>query len=68
MKTEDGRDLEKMQVHMETVRKIFTDLRSYNENFAFRERHFDRSNSVKIMLYTKYMVVNKTSLDVKINQ
>jgi hypothetical protein len=68
MCTDDGKPLEKMQVHMETVRKIFTDIRAYNENFAFRERHFDRSNSVKIMLYAKYMVVNKTGTDVNINK
>lgn len=53
---------------METVRKIFTDIRAYNENFEFRDRFFDRSNSVKIMLYPKYMVVNKTSTDIKINK
>jgi len=49
---------------METVRKIFTDLKAYNENFQFRERSFDRSNAVKIMLYPKYMLVNKTSRDI----
>lgn len=33
METADGEPLEVMQVHMETVRKIFTDLKAYNENF-----------------------------------
>ena len=48
---------------METVRKIFTDLKAYNENFQFRERIFDKSNAVKIMLYPKYIIVNKTKKD-----
>lgn len=50
---------------METVRKIYTDLRSYNENFMFRERHFDRSSAVKIMLYPRFMVVNKTNYTIE---
>ena len=33
MEMEDGSPLEVMQVHMETVRKIFTDLKAYSENF-----------------------------------
>ena len=45
---------------METVRKIFQDLKAYYENFQFRDCHFDRSNAVKIMLYPKYMLVNKS--------
>jgi hypothetical protein len=53
---------------METARKIFTDLRSYGENFAFRERHFDRSNAVKIMLYTNFMFVNKTGTDLIVSE
>ena len=63
MQTADGKPLEVMQVHMETVRKIFTDLKAYNENFQFRERIFDKSNAVKIMLYPKYIIVNKTKKD-----
>ena len=68
MQTADGKDLEKMQVHMETVRKIFTDVRAYNENFEFRDRFFDRSNAVKIMLYPKYMIINKTTTDINIDK
>jgi hypothetical protein len=49
---------------METARKIFTDIRAYGENFDFRDRHFDRSNAVKIMLYPNYMFVNKTDTDI----
>ena len=59
----DGTPLQAMRVQMETARKIFTDLKGYGENFAFRERHFDRSNAVKIMLYTNFMFVNKTGMD-----
>jgi hypothetical protein len=29
----DGTPLEVMQVHMETVRKIYTDIKDYGENF-----------------------------------
>lgn len=53
---------------METQRKIFTNLRAYNENFDFRERHFDRSNAVKIMFYTKIMIVNKTQVPFYIDE
>jgi hypothetical protein len=67
-KKADGTPLESMRVQMETQRKIFTDLRAYNENFDFRDRHFDRSNAVKIMLYTNYMIVNKTEIDILINE
>ena len=31
--TEGGSELETTQVHMETVRKIYTDLKAYHENF-----------------------------------
>ena len=67
-KKADGTPLESMRVQMETQRKIFTDLRAYNENFDFRDRHFDRSNAVKIMLYTNYMIVNKTEIDILIDE
>ena len=60
----DGTPLEIMQVHMETVRKIYTDIKDYGENFQFRERVFDRSNAVKIMMYPRYVLVNKTKKNV----
>lgn len=53
-----------MLVQMETVRKVYTDLQPYRENFQFRERHFDRSSAVKIMLYPRFMVVNKSDSDI----
>lgn len=55
-----------MLVQMETVRKVYTELEQYRENFQFRERHFDRSSSVKIMLYPRFMVVNKCDQDIMI--
>jgi len=41
--------------------------RSYSENFAFRERLIDISISKKIMIYPKYMIVNKTELPLMYN-
>ena len=58
-KRKDGGPLEKMQVQMETVQKVYTDIKLYRENFQFRERHLDRSNAVKIMLYPRFVVINK---------
>jgi hypothetical protein len=49
---------------METVPRRFTNMEAYGENFQFRDLHINRSNSVKIMLYAKYMIVNKTESDI----
>jgi hypothetical protein len=45
---------------METVKKVFYHLPAYNENFEEREKLIDISLSVRIMIYPKYMLVNKT--------
>lgn len=63
-KRQDGAPLETMQVQMEPVRKVYTDIELYRENFQFRERHFDRSNAVKIMMYPRFVVVNKSDSDI----
>jgi len=63
-KRKDGGPLEKMQVQMETVQKVYTDIKLYRENFQFRERHLDRSNAVKIMLYPRFVVINKSDSDI----
>ena len=51
------------QIQVEQVKNIFTDLKSYNENFKYRERLIDISMAMKIMIYPKYMIVNKTNHD-----
>lgn len=50
---------------METVPRRFTNIEAYGENFQFRDLHINKSNSVKIMLYAKYMIVNKTESDIR---
>ncbi len=48
---------------METVKNIFTDQVNYNGNFQYRDMHFNKSCAVKIMLYARFMIVNKTKRD-----
>lgn len=51
-------------MQMETVKKIYQDLKAYNNNFEYREMIIDKSIAVKIMLYPKYMIINKTGYDI----
>jgi hypothetical protein len=60
---EDGTPLEEMLMEMESVKKIFTNIKAYHENFIFRERLFDISNAKRIIMYPRYIVVNKTKKD-----
>ena len=49
---------------METSKQIYTKIEAYVENIDFRDRMvMDVSISVKIMLYPKYILVNKTNFD-----
>lgn len=47
-------------MQMETVKIIYKDLKGYDWNFGAREMFIDKSISSKIMIYPKYMIVNKT--------
>jgi len=49
---------------METVKKIYSDLKQYGQNFEFRHKLIDISIAVKVMIYPAYMLVNKTNLDI----
>jgi hypothetical protein len=42
--------------------------KSYSENFLYRERLIDISIAKKIMIYPKYMIVNKTEKPLTYNQ
>lgn len=52
----------KMQI--ETVQKIYSELKSYNQNFEYRERLINISIAVKMMIYPKHMIVNKSCHDI----
>jgi hypothetical protein len=63
-KDDEGNELEVVLMQMETVKKIYQDLKAYNNNFEYREMIIDKSIAVKIMLYPKYMIINKTGYDI----
>ena len=42
--------------------------KSYSENFVYRDRLIDISIAKKIMIYPKYMIVNKTERPLIYNQ
>ena len=60
----DGASQENCLMQMETVKIIYKDLKAYDWNFAAREIFIDKSISSKIMVYPKYMIVNKTEFDI----
>ena len=60
-------DLEYSNFYVETVRKIFSSLTNYNQSFDFRTRLIDIGIAVKMMIYPKYILVNKTSIHSKNN-
>jgi hypothetical protein len=51
-------------MQVEIVKKIYSELAAYNHNFDFRERLIDMGIAVKMMIYPKYMIVNKTDFDI----
>lgn len=61
---EDGNELEVCQMQIETVKKLYNELRAYNQNFDYRERLIDVGIAVKMMIYPKFMIVNKTEYDI----
>lgn len=61
---EDGNELEVCQMQIETVKKLYNELKAYNQNFDYRERLIDVGIAVKMMIYPKYMIVNKTEYDI----
>ena len=52
----------KIKLMMEIRKILHQNIEAYGENFELRERVFDFSNSYQVMIYPKYMVVNKTAL------
>ena len=58
-------NLEISNFYVETVRKIFSSLSNYNQSFDFRTRLIDIGIAVKMMIYPKYILVNKTSSDIE---
>lgn len=52
------------QMHIQTVPKIYSQLKAYNQNFEYRERLINISIAVKMMIYPKHMIVNKTEHDI----
>ena len=61
---ETGNSLDVCQVEMETVKKLYQDMKLYNQNFAARKMLIDISIACKIMVYPKYMMVNKSIHDI----
>lgn len=49
---------------METVKKLYQDMKLYNQNFASRQMLIDISIACKIMVYPKYMMINKSIHDI----
>ena len=48
----------------EYVKKVYYDLSAYHENFNFRTKLIDISIAVKMIMYPKFMIVNKTDHDI----
>ena len=61
---EDGNELEICQMQIEIVKKLYSELKNYNQNFDFRERLIDIGIAVKMMIYPKHMIVNKSEYDI----
>lgn len=53
---------------MDTIKKVYSDVKAYHENFSFRTKLIDISIAVKIMIYPKFMIVNKTCHDITIRR
>jgi len=53
---------------VDTIKKVYSDVKAYHENFSFRTKLIDISIAVKIMMYPKFMIVNKTCHDITIKR
>jgi hypothetical protein len=51
---------------VDTIKRVYSDIKAYHENFNFRTKLIDISIAVKIMIYPKFMIVNKSMHDILI--
>eukprot|EP00347_Sterkiella_histriomuscorum_P017164 403350423 len=60
------RDLRTIKLIFEMRKNHFLDIQAYNENFELRQKSLHNfTSSVQLMIYSKYMMINKNSMLVK---
>lgn len=53
------------RLEMEYRNAYYLELPTYDENFEFRSRKLDISLAAHLMIFPRFMVVNKTAMPIK---